>query len=281
MNRKQTIIQVIIRLLLILVFLISMFLLLRMIVIGFIAGIFGPPRNELLEPSPYSQLTTTCFDDESLEICEDVSIDVIRERIQPELDKHGLTFIDYFYKDNGKYGEVIYESYYEVPEKYQKASYLMIDYHILIAKDQNNDERFVIIPFEIIIDSDLLVYHFPFYTTLKYEDMALFIKSKLGSSFSFDYQSHNGINQTFKVELTETIFNPNKFVYPNHEDEIVLMTKTALYKKVDDNWIPHTSSFEDSISISIIYNGSTLTIINIDGLIQTPTILFEFQISST
>jgi len=261
MSRQKTFVLMMIRVFFIIAFFVSAFFLLRMLFFGLLEGIFGPPRNELLETSIYSQLTTTCFDDDTLESCEDVSIDIIRERIQPELDKQGLTFIDYFNQDHGKLGEIIDLLNYEIPEQYDRATYLYVDFHVLIAKDFSGEERIVVVPFEVVIDSIYKAFHSEHYSLLKYEDMITLLRTHFGESIIFDHQIQSGLMHTFKIELSEVMFDYPKYVNLDYQDKIELMTETSLYIKVDDDWVPYEGTYRTGrVSIRIIYNQNMLTI---------------------
>jgi len=246
----------------------------RPLLSNFFSNFFGPSRSELLEDSKFAHLTSTCFDNDSLEICENVSLDIIRDRIQPELEKYDLTFIDYFYNDVGKFGEFI--SPYEIPDQYDKAKYLLVEYHILIAKNANNEQRLVIVPYEIIKNSNQYIYHSPFYTTLNYEHMLQLLESHAGESITFNYKQPLEDEHTFKVVLSEIMFKPYKYLFFSVNEEIIIFTATSLFIEVDGNWIPYTSSYQDSIAIKIVYTELALTIFNADGFILDPITLFEF-----
>lgn len=252
-------------------------LLLRASLINLIEGIFGPPRDEYLEPSIYEHLSTTCFDDQTLETCELVTMEIIRARIQPKLNQHGLTFVDYFSVETNRYSVFMNSDLYEFPEGYEEARYFEVDYHILIAKNALNEEHLVYLPFEIIKDSDMDLYHYPIHTSLMYEDLLDLLNYHLGDSLIFDFKYPNGTERTFQVILNELLFKPNKIIILE-TNKISLFTATSLFVDINGNWEPYTSSFDDALPIWVIYDGESLIIENGDGFITAPRIFFEYQL---
>jgi hypothetical protein len=279
MTLKNNIIKFTLIVTLSVIYLVALGLIARFFLIQSIRDMFGPPRSELVEPSIFEHLTTTCFEDDTVSLCDKVSLDIIRDRIQPELTKHELIFIDYIGEDILKYGDILDASYADMPEINNKTMYLLVSFHILIAKDANNQFYRVIVPFETIKSSDFKLYHFPLYTTLNYEAVLLCLKSKMGEFVIFEHTTQQGIKKQFKITLSEHMFAPYKTFHDENPNEIRLFIRTHIEIETDQGWDSYPNPVMPTYGIMVVYDGEKLSIYNHDYMMELFELLFEYPLS--
>jgi hypothetical protein len=254
-------------------------LIFRMLLIHALRDVFGPPRDKLLEPSIYAHLTTTCFDDATLMTCEVVSIDVIRDRIQPELNKFNLTFVDYIDTDRLKFGEIIRTPYDTLLTYDKQTNYLWVEFHRLIAIDENQQHWYIYVFFEMIKGSDITLFQYPFYTSLNYQGMLDVLESNIGDSVIFDFDHQHGGIQTYRVTLSQHMFRPFKTLHPDDQNVIRLYVHTSIERQTTEGWIPYMNPIESTYGIMIVYDGHKISIYRHDAFIIGYDLLFEYQAS--
>jgi hypothetical protein len=251
------------------------------IIVLVVVVILNRTPKVFFEPSGFEHLETTCYLVHNDELCQGVHTEIIKDRITPTLSNYGLTFIDYLGVDRAQFSDIADPLIYDMPPSYERAKYISISYHMLVAKDDQGHERMVYLPFEKLIDDDVLLYHYPLNFPHSYEMMLIELEAHLGAFMTFDYQVAGQRLETYRVVLSEMMFQKTyKQLLRDHSDQTVIKLQTATSLWIYDNeaWLPHTSSYKDGIVITIIYDGGTLIIINHDGFILEPEILFEFTI---